>query len=39
MNGKGIQSFIEALLIILHEISLWMQNRPKGKEPGDREDV
>jgi hypothetical protein len=39
MNGKGIQALIEAFLVILSEISLWMQNRSRGKEPGNREDV
>ncbi len=38
MNGKGIQAFIEAVLVILSEIAFWMQNRSRGKEPGNRED-
>ena len=31
MNGRGIQTLIEAALIIIGEIVTWVQNSPKKK--------
>ena len=35
MNGRGIQTLIEAALLILNEVINWAQNRPKGKGKKD----
>lgn len=35
MNGKGIKTIIETLLVIAHEIAIWMQNRPNKKRDKD----
>jgi hypothetical protein len=35
MNGRGIQTLIEAMLIIINEIIFWAQNRSSGEEDKD----
>ena len=38
MTGRGIQAFIEAILIIIGEIVIWVQDRPRDHENSDKED-
>lgn len=38
MNGRGIQAFIEAILVIISEIVIWVQDRPGDHENSDKED-
>jgi hypothetical protein len=35
MNGRGIQTLIEAALLILVEIITWVENSPKKKSKRD----
>ena len=35
MNGRGIQTLIEAALLIISEIVTWVQNGPKKKSKRD----
>ena len=35
MNGRGIQTLIEAALLILVEIIAWVENSPKKKSKRD----
>ena len=35
MKGRGIQTLIETLLVIVHEIAIWIQNRPNPKRDKD----
>jgi hypothetical protein len=35
MTGKGIQAIVETILVVIHELAIWMQNRPDEKRDKD----